>query len=196
MSVQLLWFTMAVGSVLCAIGLGRVEQIFPAMLEGCEKAITLTLQLGAGYLLFCGLMEIARASGICKGLEKGLRPVLKHLMPSIREENTREAIAMNLSMNMLGMGNAATPLGMEAVRRLDAESELHPETKHDLWMLLILNATSIQLMPTTVLTLRAAAGSADVNAVLLPSFVCTAVSTAVGAGLAAICRRRGGRNEK
>jgi len=196
MTVQLIWFVMMAGSVLCAAATGRMEQIFPAMLEGCENAIALTLRLGAGYLLFCGLLEIARASGVCKGLEKRLRPVLKYLMPSVREEGTREAIAMNLSMNMLGMGNAATPLGMEAVRRLDAEAELHPEARHDLWMLLVLNATSIQLLPTTVLTLRAAAGSADVNAVLLPSLLCTAVSTLAGAGLAAACRRKGGKKRK
>lgn len=193
MNVQLIWFTAMTGSVLWSIATGCVEQIFPSMLEGCENAIALTLRLGAGYMLFCGLMEIAKAAGVCKGLERLLGPALKVLMPSLKEKSTREAVAMNLSMNMLGMGNAATPLGMEAVRQLDAEAQLRPEARHDLWMLLVLNATSIQLLPTTVLALRAAAGSSRVNAVLLPSLLCTAVSTAVGAGLAAASRRRRGK---
>ena len=97
---------------------------------------------------------------------------------------------MNLSMNMLGLGNAATPQGMEAMRLMEEERKKAPCVEHDMYMLLILNATSIQLSPTTVLALRAAAGSADAGAIVLPSLVCTAVSTAVGAVLGLICRRR------
>jgi len=80
MTVQLIWFVMMAGSVLCAAATGRMEQIFPAMLEGCENAIALTLRLGAGYLLFCGLLEIARASGICKGTLSCLTTVLLTVM--------------------------------------------------------------------------------------------------------------------
>lgn len=93
-------------------------------------------------------------------------------------------------MNMLGLGNAATPQGMEAMRLMEEERKKAPCVEHDMYMLLILNATSIQLIPTTVLALRAAAGSADAGAIVLPSLVCTAVSTAVGAVLGLICRRR------
>ena len=191
--IQLIWFAMMTGSVLYAAVTDRGGQILPALLKGCENAIALTLQLGAGYLLFCGLMEIAKEAGVPRGMERMLRPVLRRLMPSVREESTRRTIAMNLSMNMLGMGNAATPLGIEAVKKLDAEAAVHPPVRHDLWMLLVLNATSIQLLPTTVLTLRTLAGSADVNAIVVPSLLCTAVSTFVGAGLASLWRRYGGR---
>ena len=96
---------------------------------------------------------------------------------------------MNLSMNVLGLGNAATPMGLEAMRHLAAEQALQPAIRHDRNMLLILNATSLQLLPTTVLTLRAAAGSADVNAVVLPTVLCTAFSTVVGVLLGLMCRR-------
>jgi len=178
-------------SILYACVQGRVSQILPAMLKGCENAIALTLQLGAGYVLFCGLMAIAREAGGHRAMEKALRPLLGRLMPSIKEEKTRQAVAMNLSMNLLGMGNAATPMGMEAVKQMDLEAIAHPMIRHDLYMLLILNATSIQLLPTTILALRSAAGSADINAVIAPALICTALSTAVGAVLGAACRKWG-----
>lgn len=191
MTLQLIWFIMMVCSMICACAGGNTHQILPAMLQGCENAIALTLQLGAGYLLFCGFMSIAQEAGFHRAMERILHPLLGPLMPSIKEEKTRQAVTMNLSMNLLGMGNAATPLGMEAVRRMDAEVRDNPQVRHDLYMLLILNATSIQLLPTTILTLRAAAGSANVNAVVFPTLVCTAASTLTGALLGMICRKWG-----
>ncbi len=187
--LQWVWFAMVAGSVLYSCLTGNAGKTVEAALDGCQKAIALTLQLGAGYLLFCGLMEIARAAKADKGLERLLKPVLKHLMPRTKTDEARSAAALNLSMNILGLGNAATPMGLEAMRRMEAEEGVCSGVKHDMYMLLILNATSLQLLPTTVLTLRAAAGSADVNAVLMPTLLCTAFSTLVGTALGLICRR-------
>ncbi|MDD6143248.1 MAG: hypothetical protein PUD16_07120 [bacterium] len=111
-------------------------------------------------------------------------------MPSVRSEETREAIALNLSMNALGLGNAATPQGIRAVRLISEEEKHAPAVRHDLYMLLILNATGLQLLPTTVLTLRIAAGSANAQAVVAPVLLCTAVSTLVGVLPALWIRRR------
>lgn len=159
-----------------------------AALQGGENAIALTLRLGAGYMFFCGLMEIAKELHVQSGLEKLIRPLMMRLMPDVQKSETREAITMNLSMNLLGVGNAATPAGIEAVRLMDQEG-----ARQDLYLFLILNATSIQLLPTTVLTLRTAAGSADVNAVLLPTFLCTAFSTLVGVTAGLLCRKKEGK---
>lgn len=161
-----------------------------ASLKGCENAILITLQLGAGYLFFCGLMEIVKGIGTSGWLVKAMRPILGRLMPSVRREETREAIALNLSMNMLGLGNAATPQGIRAVRLISEEEKTTPAVRHDLYMLLVLNATSLQLFPTTVLTLRMAAGSANAQAVVVPVLLCTAVSTLAGVLLAMWIRRR------
>ena len=160
-----------------------------AALDGTEKAILLTFQLCAGYLLFCGLMEIARALHADRGIQRLLRPVIRLVMPGITQKEALGAVGMNLSMNVLGMGNAATPAGLEAMRYLEMERERNPLVRHDRFMLLILNATSLQLLPTTVLTLRAAAGSSNVNAVLLPTVVCTAVSTVTGVCAGLLCRK-------
>jgi len=191
--LHLIWLVLMVSAAAYGCAAGKAAQILPALLAGCEEAIGLTLRLGAGYLLFCGLIEIAKAVRVPEMLEKAIRPFLHWLMPGICRAQTREAVALNLSMNMLGIGNAATPLGIEAVKRIEAEAREKPQTRHDLYMLLILNATSLQLIPTTVLALRAAAGSADANAVLLPTLLCTALSSAVGVGTAMIWRKARGR---
>lgn len=129
-------------------------------------------------------------------MERPLRPLIKRLMPAITDEQARGAVVMNLSANLLGLGNAATPTGLEAMRLMDAQRERRPAVWHDMNMLLILNATSIQLIPTTVLTLRVAAGSADPNRVLWPNLLCTVASTTVGVLLGLMCRRRALRKHK
>lgn len=190
MALQWLWLAMTGGSLVYAAFCGRGPEMLAAALGATADAITLTLTLGAGYLLFCGWMKILQALGAPGALERLVYPALRVLMPGVRGKEARQAVCMNLSMNMLGLGNAATPQGMEAMRLMEEERKKAPRVEHDMYMLLILNATSIQLIPTTVLALRAAAGSADAGAIVLPSLVCTAVSTAVGAVLGLICRRR------
>lgn len=190
LALQWLWLGMTGGSLVYAALCGRGQQMLAAALEGSANAISLTLTLGAGYLLFCGWLRILRALGAPEALERLLRPALRLLMPGVRGKEARQAVCMNLSMNMLGLGNAATPQGMEAMRLMEEERRKAPRIAHDMYMLLILNATSIQLIPTTVLALRVAAGSADAGAVVLPSLICTAVSTGVGAALGMLCRRR------
>ena len=190
MALQWLWLAMTGGSFVYAAFCGRGPEMLAAALGATADAITLTLTLGAGYLLFCGWMRILQALGAPGALERLVHPALRVLMPGVRGKGARQAVCMNLSMNMLGLGNAATPQGMEAMRLMEEERKKAPCVEHDMYMLLILNATSIQLIPTTVLALRAAAGSADAGAIVLPSLVCTAVSTAVGAVLGLICRRR------
>ena len=191
--LQLIWCAMATGSLGYALLAGKGTAMLEAALAGCERAISLTLQLGAGYVLFCGLMEMVKAAGVQQGLKKLLRPVLHLLTPAISKEETKEAVVMSLAMNVLGLGNAATPAGVQAMRLMEDERLLRSSVRHDMEMFLILHATGLQLLPTTVLTLRAAAGSARGNAVLVPVMICTGVSTITGVGLGLLMRWREGR---
>ena len=188
-----IWFIMMSMSIGYACFTGKGGAVLSAALEGCESALALTLKLSAGYLFFCGMMEIAQALRAQRGMMRMLRPLLIKIMPNIRLEETAEAVTLNLALNVLGLGNAATPAGLEAMRRMESERQLQPDMWHDMQMFLIINATSIQLLPTTVLAMRAAAGSANVNAVLIPTLLCTAFSTVTGIGLGMLCRRFGGK---
>ena len=183
---------MMAASLLYGCLTGRAGALLPAALDGASSAVSLSLRLMAGYLFFCGLMEIMKELRLPEKLARFLRRV----MPTLRGEEARQAVTLNLTANLLGLGNAATPSGIEAVRRMEEEQEQNPQVRHALYMLLILNATGLQLFPTTVLTLRVAAGSAQPNAILLPTLACTALSTLAGAGLGLLCYRLSCRREE
>lgn len=178
------WISIAFAT-LCGNGTGVLE----VALGGCSKAIAVTLELCSGYMFFCGMIEMAKAVGAERGMQKLLSPLLGKLMPHLKNADTCGAVALNLSMNVMGMGNAATPAGLAAMRCITKERELRPEIKHDMEMMLILNATSLQLLPTTVLALRMTSGSSSVNAVLIPTIICTAVSTVTGVACGLVCRK-------
>lgn len=184
MLLQSLWSGMIAASLLWAMMTGQGKAVLPAALEGCTAAITVSLQLLSGYLFFCGLIHIVNKLEIQHKLCQLTHPVMRRLLGSSASPQASEAVCMNLSANLLGLGNAATPFGMEAARLLEDD-----HCRHGLYFLLIINATSIQLLPTTVLTLRIAAGSAQPNAILLPSLLSTAASTLTGVLLGLCCRR-------
>lgn len=186
MLLHIIWFVTIFASCLFAMITGKAEIILDSALQGTGEAIALTLRLLAGYLFFCGFMQIVNKLKIPEAISRVIKPVLRKLMPETRDEETQAAVTMNLSANLLGLGNAATPYGIEAAKRLETASE---KNRHGLYMLLIINATSLQLLPTTVLTLRIAAGSAQPNAILLPTVLSTVASTAVGITLGVLCRK-------
>ncbi len=178
-------------SLITAILQGSLDAVCSALLASPQKAVELAVATGCGICLWSGVMEVARQAGLLKALSNLFSPIVSRLFPRIKKDSAAaQAVCVNLAANLLGLGNAATPQGMEAMRLMEDERKKAPCVEHDMYMLLILNATSIQLIPTTALALRAAAGSADAGAIVLPSLVCTAVSTAVGAVLGLICRRR------
>ena len=184
MFLQYLWFGMVAASLVWGMLTGQEKTILPAVLDGTATAAAVMLQLLSGYLFFCGIIAIVNKLQIQQKICRCAKPAIKRLLGGASSEAAMEAVCMNLSANLLGLGNAATPYGMEAARQLDT----HPD-RHGLYMLLIINATSIQLLPTTVLTLRIAAGSVQPNAILLPSLLSTVVSTSTGVLLGLGCRR-------
>jgi len=187
MFFQFLWFTMIGSALLWAMLTGQSGVILPAALESAANAIQISLQLLAGYLFFCGMIAIVSKIRLQESFCRVFQPVLCRLLGKKTNSAALEAVGMNLSANLLGLGNAATPYGMKAAQLLDGAAG--GGNRHGLYMLLIINATSIQLLPTTVLTLRIGAGSADPNAIVLPSLAATAVSTGVGVLLGLLCRK-------
>lgn len=150
--------------------------------------MTLTMELCGGYMFFCGLIEIARELHTERALARVMSFPLKKLMPNIHGTEAEGAVVMNIAMNMMGMGNASTPVGLEAMKKMATERALRPQVKHDMEMMLILNATSLQLIPTTVLALRTAAGSVNSNVILIPTILCSALATAAGVCCGMLCK--------
>lgn len=146
----------------------------PTVLDAAGDAATLCVALLASYAVWMGLMEVWKACGITKGISKLLRPLCKRLFRT-DDEQTLQAVSANLSCNFLGLGGAATPYGIEGARLLDKS----PNPEYASCMFFALNATSLQLLPTSVVGLRASLGSGAPADIVLPSLICTAFSTAV-----------------
>lgn len=151
------WVGLVLGGAAYALGAGKAGRAAEALLSSGEEAVRLWLTLLAGMTLWSGLMEILSASGDVARLGRVFRRVLRPLFPGVEDGAAWDAISMNLSANLLGLGNAATPAGIEAAKRLSALGQPGMEA---LAMLLALDNAGLQLIPTTVITLRQSAGAA------------------------------------
>ncbi len=156
-----------------------------AMIDGAHGAVELSLNLMALYAFWLGFFSLIERLGLSRGLEKLLRPVISRLFPSCDAE-TRKYITMNVSANLLGLGNAATPMAITAINRMDNGST---RASTDMIMLTVISATSLQILPTTVIGMRATAGSANPADFLFPSLVATVLSTAIGIIGVKICAK-------
>ncbi|MBS6347641.1 MAG: spore maturation protein A [Oscillospiraceae bacterium] len=182
MTMAWIWTGMAVLSILCGLATGRGDLVAAAAVEGAQAAVELCVSIAGMLCLWTGVMEIMRRSGLAEGLSRLLRPVLSALFPQVsKDRGVMDSISANVSANLLGLGNAATPLGIEAVRRMERKS---PGTASDaMCMLVVCNTASIQLIPTTVASVRAAAGSSSPFDILPAVWLASALS--VGVGIAA-----------
>ena len=138
-----------------------------SMVTGAHGAVELSLNLLALYAFWLGFFSLIERLGLSRGLERLLRPVIVRLFPSADTE-TRKFITMNISANILGLGNAATPMAINAINRMDNGSR---KASTDMIMLTVLSATSLQILPTTVIGMRATAGSANPADFLFPSLI-------------------------
>ena len=183
-----IWTGMVVISILCGLATGNGAAVGAAALEGAGAAVDLCLAMAGVLCLWMGIMEIMKRSGLSAGLSRLLRPLLRRLYPDYaRDREVMDCISANVSANLLGLGNAATPLGIEAVRRMERKS---PGTASDaMCMLVVCNTASIQLIPTTVAAVRAGAGSAAPFDILPAVWLASALSVCAGIAAAKVLAR-------
>jgi len=163
----------------------RPDTVLSAITAGGEKALALAAKMTVTYAVWLGVTEIAKSCGLFDKLSSLFRRPLSFLLGKTEKESG-ECISANLSANALGMGGVATPMGKRAIQLLETE----PNGWYKQCMLFVLNATSIQLLPTSVLTLRASLGSLSAGDIVLPSLIATALSTLVGIFLVRLLVRR------
>ena len=182
MTMAIIWTGMVLLSVMCGLATGRGPEVAAAAVEGTSAAVELCLSIGGMLCLWTGVMEVMRRSGLADGLSRLLRPVLRRLFPQVAQDRAvMDSISANVSANLLGLGNAATPLGIQAAKGMSRGS---PGVASDaLCMLVVCNTASIQLIPTTVATVRAAEGSAAPFDILPAVWLASTLS--VGAGILA-----------
>ena len=169
-------FTLIALASLIALTIISPETAFPTMISGVRNAILLMLKLAAIYTVWLGVLKMMEKTKIDKALSRLLRPVVKRLFKKESDE-AYDFISVNLASNMLGMGGAATPAGIKAIGAMTAGGE---KATDNMILLVVINATSIQLIPATVISIRAAAGSANSANIFLPTLIATFVSTVAG----------------
>ena len=178
-TMTVIWTGMVTVALVCGLATGNGGAVAAAAVEGARAAVELSVSIAGMMCLWTGVMEVMRRSGLADGLARLLRPVLGFLYPDFAgQREVLDSIAANLSANLLGLGNAATPLGLEAARRMSRQSV--GVASDGLCMLVVCNTASIQLIPTTVAAVRAAAGSETPFDILPGVWLASAVSVVSG----------------
>lgn len=191
--MAIVWGVMVMASVVCAVAGGRMAQVSSAALEGARAAVELCISLAGVLCLWSGFMELLKQCGLERKLAALFRPLMRRLLPQAsRDAETMAAVSGNLSANLLGLGNAATPLGIQAARRM--ARGCGGIASDELCLLVVCNTASIQLLPTTVASVRAAAGCETPFDILPAVWVSSILSVCAGLLmarlLAAVGRRR------
>lgn len=179
MAMAWIWTGMVILSVIFGFRNGTMDAVGNAAMEGAAAAVDLCLSMAGIMCLWSGIMSLMKAGGLTGLLSKAFRPVLSRLLPrAARDKDTLTAITGNVSCNLLGLGNAATPLGIQAARRM-AEN-CGGIASNELCTLVILNTASIQLLPTTVAGIRATLGSVRPFDILPAVWIASILSVSAG----------------
>lgn len=169
-------FTILMIASIVMICIDSPESAVSFMLDGSAEAVRLTIKLTAIYALWTGLIKIMADSGIERKFSKMLRPLTKRIFKGESEE-TQTMIGMNFTANFIGMGGAATSMGIKATSLM---GETKTKITKNMMLFFIINVSSIQLLPTTVIALRAEAGSLAPSDIILPGFLASLFTTVLG----------------
>ena len=192
MAMTWVWTGMVVLSLLFGLLNGTLDAVAAAAMDGAQSAVELSISMAGVLCLWSGVMEVMNVCGLSDGLARAFRPLLRRLLPQAsRDSETLAAVSANLSANFLGLGNAAPPLGIQAARRM--ARGCGGTASDELCLLVVLNTASIQLLPTTVASVRAAAGCETPFDILPAVWVSSILSVSAGllmARLLAVIGRR------
>ena len=179
--INLLIIILTLSAFVFSIFLGKTGEISNAAISGASQAVTLVIKLAGGLVFWSGMMNLIKKSGISDLVARLLSPIIRLVFPKLdKKSRAAQYIGLNISANMLGLGNAATPFGIEAMRELNKLNPTPDHPSNDMVSFAVINSASIQLLPTTVAIIRAAHGSKN-SMDILPAVLLTSVlSLAVG----------------
>lgn len=186
-----LWGFMIVIGVIVGVMTGRISEISMATINSSKEAISLCITMLGFMSLWTGIMNIAKSSGIIGAFTKGIRPLLRILFPDIpRDHVVNEYIASNMIANIIGLGWAATPMGLKAMKELSTLNDNNEIASVDMCTFLIINISSLQLIPVNIIAYRSQYGSINPAEILGAAILATLFSTAIGVLFSIIARRR------
>ena len=180
-----IWPAFIIISFVFAIYSGKVLNVSNAVFNSAEQTVTLCLSLLGTLCLWNGIMKIAVKTSMIEKLTKFLKPLISFLFPEIKEnKKISKEISMNMAANILGLGNASTPLGLKAMESMQKENPDKDKLSNSMDMFILVNTASLQIIPTTVISIRNSLGSENPTKIIIAVWVATIVAfaTAITAG--------------
>lgn len=183
--LNIIWPIFIIISYIYAIFSGNVEKINNSVFDSAKNAVELTITFFGTVCLWNGIMQIAKETTLMEKITKILQPIMKFLFPEVKKDSTaNQEMSMNIVANILGLGNAATPLGLKAMKTLQKENNKKDTLSNTMMMFIILNTASLQIIPTTVIAIRSSLGAKEPTEIIVPVWGAT-VSAAIAGVIAA-----------
>ncbi|WP_298836486.1 nucleoside recognition domain-containing protein [Clostridium sp.] len=179
--INIIWFLILSLGIVIGILTGKGEIVSKALVSSTTSSVELVIGLVGMMCLWCGIMRIAQKSGLTDKLAKVLRPILKMIFKETSKNNkVMSSITMNLTANMMGLSNAATPFGIKAMEEMQKMNVEKDTASNDMALFLVLNAACIQFLPTTVISIRAAYNSQNPAIIIIPAIITTGIASVLG----------------
>ena len=176
-----IWAAMIILSFISAIAKGNMQALSDSIINGGQDAIQLCIKLSGMLCLWGGIMKVAETSGLTKLISKILSPLFRVIFKNVKKDSpVSQAISMNVTANLLGLGNAATPLGLEAMRRMQEENKSKLTATNDMIIFVVMNSAAMRIIPTTVAMLRSEYGSTSPMEIMPATWISTLLSLTVG----------------
>jgi len=179
--INYIWFLMIFLGAAVGLVTGQGDAISTSIMKSTDSAVNLIIGLVGVMCFWCGVMKVAEKSGFTNKLAGLLKPILKLIFKdAAKDEKVLGAIVMNITANMMGLGNAATPFGIKAMQEMTRLNREEGKASNDMVLFLVLNAACIQLVPSTVISIRAAAGSLNPGIIILPAVISSTIAAVCG----------------
>lgn len=178
--INAIWVGLILIGIVISMFTGTIQGVTDSVVSSAKTAVEISIGLIGIMSFWLGLMKVAEKAGLVQLLGKALRPLMRLLFPEIPENHPANgSIVANIAANFLGLGNAATPLGIKAMQELQDLNENKDEATDAMVLFLAINTSSVTLVSSSVLAYRAAANSANVSEIIAPTIVATLISTTV-----------------
>ena len=195
--LNLVWPIFIIISFSYAIFSGNLQNLNSSIFESIESAVNLSITMLGTMCLWSGIINVAQNTSIIQVINKLLKPIMKFLFPEIKgNPKAQDEISMNMVANILGLGNAATPLGLKAMESLQKENKNKKELSNSMIMLTVLNTASIQLIPTTIIAIRSSLGSENPTSIIFPVWIATICAGVAGISVTKLFMKYTNKREK
>lgn len=188
--MNFIWSFMILFSLISAIYFGNLNELSSGIITSGNKAVELCITLLGSFCLWNGIMNIAEKSNLTKYIANIMSPILRKLFKNIKkDDDALVPISLNITANLLGLSNAATPMGIEGMKRLSLQNQGKSTPSNDMVLFVVMNTAALRIIPSTVANLRANHGSANPLEILLPSIISSVCALSVGIMMTKITER-------